>query len=124
MPYATKAKSQQFTRRKLNLVKKADQLARLCHADLALIIRKNGRYYMYRSTDHDQWPPTMSDIVCIGLDRYIHLALTRPQKESYPLPVNLLPRDFDNRNRESPQRSEEPSTITLEVAGLESLQDP
>ena len=24
-------------------MKKADQLARLCHADLALIIRKNGR---------------------------------------------------------------------------------
>lgn len=41
MPYAAKAKTQQFTRRKSNLVKKADQLARLCHADLALIIRKN-----------------------------------------------------------------------------------
>ena len=63
MPYAAKAKSQQFTRRKANLVKKADQLARLCHADLALIIRKNGRYYTYRSTDHDRWPPTITEIV-------------------------------------------------------------
>ncbi len=63
MPYAAKAKTQQFTRRKSNLVKKADQLARLCHADLALIIRKNGRYYTYRSTDHEQWPPTVSEIV-------------------------------------------------------------
>ena len=124
MPYATKAKSQQFIRRKLNLVEKADQLARLYKADLALVIRKNGRYYMYRSTEHDQWPPTIRDIVYIGPDRYIHLVLTRPQKESYPLPVNLLPRDVNNRNRESPQRSEEPSTMTLEVAGLESLQDP
>lgn len=53
-----------------------------------------------------------------------HLALTGPQKESYPLPVDLLPRDFKNRNRESRQRSEEPSTIILEVGGLESLQDP
>ncbi len=67
MPDAAKAKTQQFTRRKSNLVKKADQLARLCHADLALIIRKNGRYYMYRSTDHDQWPPTITEIVCTDL---------------------------------------------------------
>ncbi len=49
MPDAAKAKTQQFTRRKSSLVKKADQLARLCHADLAVIIRKNGKYYMYRS---------------------------------------------------------------------------
>ena len=67
MPYAAKAKFQQFTRRKSNLVKKAHQLAQLCHADLALIIRKNGRYYTYRSTDHDRWPPTITEIVCIDL---------------------------------------------------------
>ncbi len=66
MPYAAKAKSQQFTRRKLNLVKKSDQLARLCHADLALVIRKNGRYYTYLSTDDDQWPPTITEIVCFS----------------------------------------------------------
>lgn len=58
MSYAAKAKTQQFTRRKPNLMKKADQLARLCHADVALIIRRNGMYYTYRSTDHDRWPPT------------------------------------------------------------------
>ena len=44
-------------------MKKADQLARLCHADVALIIRRNGRYYTYRSTDHERWPPPMSEIV-------------------------------------------------------------
>jgi hypothetical protein len=63
MTYAAKAKTQQFTRRKSNLVKKADQLARLCYTDLALIIRKNGRYYTYRSTDHERWPPTITEIV-------------------------------------------------------------
>ena len=65
MPYAMKAKSQQFSRRKSNLLKKADQLAQLCHADLALIIRKHGRYYTYRSMDHSAWPPALSQIVCI-----------------------------------------------------------
>ena len=67
--YKEKAKTQQFTRRKSNLVKKADQLARLCHADLALIIRKNGRYYTYRSTEHDSWPPTIREIVRMNLIR-------------------------------------------------------
>lgn len=59
-----KAKTQQFARRKPNLIKKADQLARLCHADVALIIRRNGRYYYtYRSIDHERWPPHISEIV-------------------------------------------------------------
>ena len=66
MPYAAKAKTQQFTRRKSNLMKKADELARLCHADLALIIRKNDKYYTYRSIDHNQWPPRLTEIVCLN----------------------------------------------------------
>lgn len=63
MPYAAKAKTQQFTRRKPNLFKKADQLAQLCHTDVALIIHRNGRYNTYRSTDYEQGPPTLAEIV-------------------------------------------------------------
>ena len=63
MPYAAKAKAQQFARRKPNLIKKANQLTRMCHADVALIIRRNGRYYIYRSIDHEQWPSTISETV-------------------------------------------------------------
>ncbi len=63
MSYAAKAKSQQFTRRKSSLVKKEHELVRLCNFDLALIIRKNRKYYTYRSTDHESGPPTIIDIV-------------------------------------------------------------
>ncbi len=63
MPYAEKAKAQQFTGRKSNLITKVDQLARFCHADVALIIRRNGRYYTYRSTNHELWPPNITEIV-------------------------------------------------------------
>ena len=66
MPYTAKAKAQQFTRRKPNLMKTADQLARLCHADITLIIRRNRRYYTYRSTNHQQWPPSITEIVRIN----------------------------------------------------------
>ena len=54
MPYAANAKTQQFIRRKSNFMKKADELTRLCHANFALIIRKNDKYYIYRSIDHNQ----------------------------------------------------------------------
>ena len=58
-----KAKTQQFIRRKSNLIKKVDQLARLCHVDVVLIIRRNGRYYTYRSTDHERWSFSIIEIV-------------------------------------------------------------
>ena len=44
-------------------MKKVDQLARLCHADVILIIRRNERYYTYRSTDHERWPLSIIEIV-------------------------------------------------------------
>lgn len=55
MTYAAKAKTQQFIRRKSNLVKKADQLARLCHADLVLIINtKDGLTFFWIELESDQ----------------------------------------------------------------------
>ena len=67
MPCAAKPKAQQFARRKPNLMKKADQLARLYHADITLIIRRNRKYYTYRSTDHERWPPSMTEILRMNL---------------------------------------------------------
>ena len=65
MSYGAKVMSQQFTRKKSNLVKKAHELVQLCNIDLALIIRKNGKYYTYLLTDHESWPPTITAIVGI-----------------------------------------------------------
>ena len=93
MAYATKAKTQQFARRRPSLIKKADQLARLCNADVALIIRRNGRYYTYRSIDHEQWPPTRSEIV--GKSELFGSRLTELKENSYPLPISLVSKDFD-----------------------------
>lgn len=63
--YAVKAKSQQFTRRKSKLVKKAHELVRLSNVDLEFIIHKNGKYYTFQLTDHKSWPFTINDIVGI-----------------------------------------------------------
>lgn len=68
MLYTAKAKTQQFTKRKPNLMKKTDQLTRLCHTDITLIICRNERYYTYQLTDHKQWPFSITEIVCMNHD--------------------------------------------------------
>ena len=35
-------------------MKKTNQLTQLCYVDVAIIIRKNEKYYTYRSIDHKQ----------------------------------------------------------------------
>lgn len=66
-PDAAKATTQHSTRRKSNLVEMVDQLARLCPLDLALVVRKGIRLYMYRSTGYDQWSLTGREFVCMDL---------------------------------------------------------
>ena len=59
----TKSAREKFRRRKNNLLKKGFQLGKLCDADIAIIIHKNGHFYTYRSKDEESWPPSISQIV-------------------------------------------------------------
>jgi hypothetical protein len=45
------------------LVKKANKLTMVRDMDIAIIMRKNGQYYTYSSTDEESWAPTMEQIV-------------------------------------------------------------
>ena len=58
-----KKRSEMMRRRKHGLFKKAYELGKLCDADVAVIVRKNGRFYTYRSTGEESWPPSMAQIV-------------------------------------------------------------
>lgn len=49
------------------MLKKADKLARLYNTDFTLIIRKNEKYYIYKSTNHEFWLLTIVKIVYISL---------------------------------------------------------
>ena len=44
-------------------MKKANDLASLCHTDLYLVIYKGERYYTYSSTNREAWPPSEKDMV-------------------------------------------------------------
>jgi hypothetical protein len=58
-----KRKNEGINRRKDTLIKKSYKLGEFDGIDVALIICKYGRYTIYRSRDHETWPPSMADII-------------------------------------------------------------
>jgi len=76
------------------LLKKAYEYGELSGADIAFIIYKSGHWFTYRSTDRQSFPPSWEQIVSV-VAKYIYM-LIRNQQMSYPLPVNLLPQDFQH----------------------------
>ncbi|KAI9772409.1 MAG: hypothetical protein M1840_000612 [Geoglossum simile] len=76
---AKKKRNGQLRKRKKGLFSKAYQYG-LLGVDVAVIVYnpEDRRYYTYRSTDRESWPPPMKDI-----------------QLAFPLPVNLLPSDFE-----------------------------
>ena len=50
-------------RRKKTLLKKVYELGKYYDVDVVLIIRQNGQYITYRSTDLESFPPSMKEFV-------------------------------------------------------------
>ena len=50
-------------RRQNTVLKKAHELGMFPGVDVAVVIRKRGRFYTYMSTDQESWPPTKAEIV-------------------------------------------------------------
>jgi hypothetical protein len=55
--------AENLRQRKETLFKKVYKLGEYAGVDVALIIRQNGRFFTYRSIDHESWPPSMKEIV-------------------------------------------------------------
>ena len=62
-PGATKNAKEKFRKRKNTIIEKADQLRSLCQADVYILIRYQGKYYAYKSTNEASWPPSSETIV-------------------------------------------------------------
>jgi hypothetical protein len=56
-----KSKLQQFFREKRTILKKINKLVKLCDAEAAVVIYKNGRYFTYQS--RESWLPSWEEIV-------------------------------------------------------------
>jgi len=59
----SKRRSENLGRRKKTVLKKVYELGEYDGVDVALIIRQNGRFFTYRSINHESWPPSMKEIV-------------------------------------------------------------
>jgi hypothetical protein len=52
-----------FRKRRNGLFKKTFELSKLCEAEVFLVIEKDDKFYTFRSTEDESWPPTMEEIV-------------------------------------------------------------
>lgn len=55
---------ERFHGRKNSLFKKAHELGILYETDVYLILRRNHRFYTYKTKDDPSWPPSEKQIVC------------------------------------------------------------
>ena len=72
----SKRRSENLGRRKKTVLKKIYELGKYDGIDVALIIRQNGRFFTYRSIDHESWPPSIKEIVrlcCTDIPIYAKL---------------------------------------------------
>ena len=60
----------QFRKRHLGLMRKANQLYEICGAEVVVIIRKNNRYFIYNSSQSKDWPPSFAEMVYLPLKLY------------------------------------------------------
>ncbi|KAH7012318.1 hypothetical protein B0J12DRAFT_690606 [Macrophomina phaseolina] len=47
---------ERFRKRKESLLRKGDELRRLCQAEVHILLRYHGRYYVYTSDEKTMWP--------------------------------------------------------------------
>jgi hypothetical protein len=72
-------KGENSRRRKRTLLKKAYEYGELSGADIALFIYQSGRWFTYKSTDRQSFPPSWEQIVSI-VTKYIRNANKRIAK--------------------------------------------
>jgi hypothetical protein len=81
-----KKNQEKFRRRKISLLNKADDIYRLCRADVFFAIRKWRRYYAYISTQSLGWLPTKEQIVSHLL--LYETVVNKPSGKELPSPRN------------------------------------
>jgi len=72
-------KGENSRRRKRTLLKKAYEYGELSGADIAIFIYQSGRWFTYRSTDRQSFPPSWEQIVSVET-KYIRNAKKRTAK--------------------------------------------
>ena len=58
-----RAVGRKFQKRQRNFRKKANEINKLCGADVFTVLKYRGKYYVYKSNDDPAWSPTLEQIV-------------------------------------------------------------
>ena len=103
-----KAEYARVRKRRINLMKKAEQFRKDYDAEVYVVVFKNSRFYTYSSTDNEQWPPTRSHIVCCPSHSPFLLRTDSLQLRTYPLPQLYTPQTFTKAAEESNGPAKEP----------------
>jgi hypothetical protein len=84
-----RSKSQQISRRRKTLFKKAFEYCINCNSDLYMIIRtrQNRKIYTLNSTSRGDWPPSRQLLVSQGSCRAVTSLPLTAQDTYYPRPV-------------------------------------
>lgn len=56
-------KQASFRKRCSTIFRKADQMRRICDAEVYFLVRYRDRYYLYTSSEASEWPPTKTALV-------------------------------------------------------------
>ena len=56
-------KNERLRRRKKTLFRRGHELGKLCNVDVAVVVFQRGQYYIYKSIEGGDWPPSMAEIV-------------------------------------------------------------
>lgn len=54
--------NEKFRKRKRSLMNKANQLAKLCQADILIIVSREKQHFTYSSTEKTGWPPSLDEL--------------------------------------------------------------
>jgi len=56
-------RAEKFRKRRGNLLKKANELAWMTEAKVYIVLQERGKFYTYKSTEDQHWPPSEDTIV-------------------------------------------------------------
>ena len=59
---SSRSVQEKWRKRRLNLLKKANELSQMCDAQIYIVMLRDSKYYTYKSTEQD-WPPSDLEIV-------------------------------------------------------------
>ena len=114
----TRLTNEKFRKRKDSLLRKGDELSKLCEAGVYILLYHNNRFYVYTSEESPAWPPTPEKIVRLLLELE-DLRLRRFKERSHPLPVLRTTAHFSRPKGQASMRALE-ATNTSEAECVRS----